>query len=463
MRRTNESTSFKGRLPVVLIAAVTGCCFCLASPVGVSGQTQRAAGSSAERRSLGAVGPAASSAVPVIRHASSAMPAAVHPSGALNRTRSKRRSRATLADLVHTEDLSLGLGSQPVLLGTQADAVFGTAPGAETRGPRSIAYSFGSGKADAPLAKQGSAGVGPTHITHRAVNANWLGLAAIRGLSPSNTASLGTDDMDSRLLNPGSAIVPINGDGSDPAVSWQGPTGTGGAGNWSTAGDWTGRVVPNNGGGLFYAVTIGNTATASTVTLNQNAAIDSLTLGSTATLQTDNAAARSLTIGSTNAAGSLSNAGTINWGNGGTLTLDISEASAGADITETNSGNINLSGSGVSLALNDGGKGSTFSFSGGGNITLAGGSIAGAHGDETLQNMDNIIQGSGTISNLTLVNYGYVYANSPQALNITPNSGGFTNYGELDVTGAGGMTVNTGLPTTPEATWASITRATTEQ
>ena len=227
-------------------------------------------------------------------------------------------------------------------------------------------------------------------------------------------------------------------------VSWQGSGGNGGAGNWGTKGDWSGGVVPNNTASLFYSVTIPSTTKASTVTLNQNATIDALTLGSTAVLQTDNATARSLTIGSAHAAGVVSNAGTINWWDGA-LTIDISQAGKGANVTEANSGNINLNGSNASLVLNDGGNGSTFTFTSNaayGNTTLAGGNIRGSNGDETLENQVNI-QGYGTISNLTLVNeYGSIEANGNAPLTITTNSGGFTNYGFVSTSGSGSLNVN---------------------
>src|ERR1700733_7714324 len=55
-------------------------------------------------------------------------------------------------------------------------------------------------------------------------------------------------------------------------------TWNGGTGNWSTSTDWTPNQVPNNGGGNTYDVTI-ESGGSDLVTLNQNAAITSLTLG----------------------------------------------------------------------------------------------------------------------------------------------------------------------------------------
>src|SRR5271157_3305309 len=62
-------------------------------------------------------------------------------------------------------------------------------------------------------------------------------------------------------------------------VSWNG-----GNGNWNTPGDWSGGVVPNNGGGKTYNVTISN-GEAETVNLNLSTTVSDLTLGSLATLQ----------------------------------------------------------------------------------------------------------------------------------------------------------------------------------
>ena len=61
-------------------------------------------------------------------------------------------------------------------------------------------------------------------------------------------------------------------------VNWNG-----GNGNWSASADWSGGVVPNNGGGQTYNVTISN-GTAETVTLDLGVTISDLTLGTSATL-----------------------------------------------------------------------------------------------------------------------------------------------------------------------------------
>jgi hypothetical protein len=66
-------------------------------------------------------------------------------------------------------------------------------------------------------------------------------------------------------------------------VNWIGPTGMGGDGNWSTASDWSGGVVPNNGGGTTYGVTITGATTVSTpfsdVSVDISPTVDSVNLG----------------------------------------------------------------------------------------------------------------------------------------------------------------------------------------
>src|SRR5579863_223275 len=118
------------------------------------------------------------------------------------------------------------------------------------------------------------------------------------------------------------------------AVSWNG-----GSGNWNTGADWSGGVVPNNGGGKTYNVTISN-GEAETVTLNLGVTVSDLTLGTSALLQST--ANDSLTIAS---GGTLTNSGTLNFTTtGSNLTID----SGG---TLTNNGTLNLEASGETLSV----------------------------------------------------------------------------------------------------------------
>ena len=216
-------------------------------------------------------------------------------------------------------------------------------------------------------------------------------------------------------------------------ASWNG-----GNGNWSNAKDWTPNGAPNNGGGTFFNAVINGTR-LDTITFDSSGTIiDSLSLGLGETLQ-DNGHSPTLTIGDPAfpAAGTLTNGGTINWRNGSILILDITAGNGSI----TSSGVINLTSS--TLKINDSGKGNSAVLSGGGTVNLSGALITGAFGDETLTNSSNIIQGSGTIRNLTVVNNALIKANASAPLSITPGSGGFTNNGTVNATGAGGLRINT--------------------
>ena len=216
-------------------------------------------------------------------------------------------------------------------------------------------------------------------------------------------------------------------------ASWNG-----GNGNWSNAKDWTPNGAPENGGGNFFNAVINGTR-LDTITFDSSGTIiNSLSLGLGETLQ-DNGHLPTLTIGDPafSAAGSLTNGGTINWRNGSTLILDITAGNGSI----TSSGVINLTSS--TLKINDSGKGNMAVLSGGGTVNLSGALITGAFGDETLTNSSNIIQGLGTIRNLTLVNNALIKANASAPLSITPGSGGFTNNGTVNATGPGGLRINT--------------------
>jgi hypothetical protein len=227
-------------------------------------------------------------------------------------------------------------------------------------------------------------------------------------------------------------------------------TWTAASSNWSAASNWNLDCTPNNGtpSGAFYDVTINN-GTGTIIFDNGSATVDTLTLGSNATLS-DNSGSEQLTIGSANAVGSLNNAGIISWGNGSgnTLTINVNSATASgappATFTETNSGAINLA-SGGTLSIGDGKRGDTISFSGGGTISLAGGTITSTPADTkvSLTNVDNTITGFGTISNLNVINSAGGTINATGGtLTISPNSSGFTNQGAVTIAGGGTLTVN---------------------
>ena len=115
------------------------------------------------------------------------------------------------------------------------------------------------------------------------------------------------------------------------------------SGHWSNPANWSTLTVPNNAGGTFYNAVINGTG-LDTITFDSSGTIiNSLSLGPGETLQ-DYGHSPTLTIGESAfpAAGSFTNSGTINWGNGSTLILDSSSV---------NNGIINVTG-GASLALN---------------------------------------------------------------------------------------------------------------
>ncbi len=137
--------------------------------------------------------------------------------------------------------------------------------------------------------------------------------------------------------------------------------------------------------------------------------------------------------------------GQINVTDGGTLTLQNTNAGTS---TITNNGNISVAGtsSAATMLLNDGNTASTFTLGGTGTLTLAGlGRVAGDYGDETLINgSSHTITGSGSITNLNLVNNGNITASNGGNLIIdATTTGSLTNNvsGNMNVADGGTMTI----------------------
>ena len=136
---------------------------------------------------------------------------------------------------------------------------------------------------------------------------------------------------------------------SFPAYGQVVATWTDSSGNWSSAGSWsTTPVVPNNSGGITYDVVINGTGT-NVVTFDvTGTVINSLNVGSGITFQ-DNGNAPTLRIVAPSTSGigtAFVNEGTLNWGNGANLSVDIS---SGDQFFSTNVANFTNS----TLAVED--------------------------------------------------------------------------------------------------------------
>jgi fibronectin-binding autotransporter adhesin len=230
---------------------------------------------------------------------------------------------------------------------------------------------------------------------------------------------------------------------SQTAVSWNG-----GNGGWNTGTDWSGGVVPNNGGGKTYNVTISN-GTAETVTLDLGVTISDLTLGTSATLQSS--ASNSLTIAS---GGTFTNSGTLNFNtganvltvqSGGSLinngAMTFSGTGSGLNVTGTTTNN-----SGHDLFI-EGGSTGTFTgnvnnsgvfetgFSGGSNTVTVSGAFTNNSGGQFLVNAANdLVTVSGTLTN-----------NNGATLQVN-GTGGVLNVNALS--NAGSLTVASGATLT---------------
>jgi len=200
---------------------------------------------------------------------------------------------------------------------------------------------------------------------------------------------------------------------------WSGPTGTGGNGNWSPAGDWSPATVPNNSGPNTYNVTISNGTTTETITLDISPTINNLTVGSDATLQSQGN--NSLTIAS---GGFLSNAGT--------LTFSTSGSSLKVNGSTTNTGAMNIEGgSTASLTGNVNNSGMFITGFSGGNNTV---NVTGAFTNNSGATLS--LEGSGDVANInTLSNSGKLSIGSGATLNLTGGGLGITDV-------VGGSTIN---------------------
>jgi hypothetical protein len=185
-----------------------------------------------------------------------------------------------------------------------------------------------------------------------------------------------------------------------------------GDGNWSTNGDWNPAFFPNS---TSTNVCIANGT--STVTLDTNASVANLQLSSGNTLTTN--PGTQLVV----AGGQILNAGQILVNSGGGLDSFLT---LGADTT--------LQGGGTVTLANVGGGGTSF--------------LDGTH---VLTNVDNTIQGAGTIGDST---FGFPLLINEAAGTINANTSGqellidgvfLNNAGQMKATGGGGLDFTEGI------------------
>ena len=207
-------------------------------------------------------------------------------------------------------------------------------------------------------------------------------------------------------VSSGGALIVSSGGVADPTTIFRGGTETIGAGGT----DDGARI--SGGGKLF--IQSGGTALDITI-FSGGSAINSAggTLDAVASL-TDS--------------GMLTNLGTINVEQGGTLTL--------AAVTISNAGAIALSGDAQATLLVE----SAVILAGGGKVALGGdgNNVISGSSTATLTNAGNTISGAGDIFGLNLVNSGTVNANNPgQTLFV--DAARIVNAGLLEDTAAGGL------------------------
>ncbi len=254
------------------------------------------------------------------------------------------------------------------------------------------------------------------------------------------------------------------------------------SGNWSSTGSWSPATVPNNSGPNTYNVTLLNSP-AVTITLDISPTIDTLTLDSSSTLQTN--------AGTTLTTTGVTNGGTIIFNNGNTLTVngsmttsDYLDLEFGSKLTVT--GSLTNSGQFYTNIQNKQGSGNTVTVTGTFANNSAGTTIIGFFNDTadvmnvgTLVNNGALTVGTGSTLNLTsqpngvtdvvqgstLDVYGTLKAGAAnglakltsvegllvvgngQAWSDTPTGGTLTisNTGELDLEKATSLTVNSNL------------------
>src|SRR3984957_7280200 len=252
-------------------------------------------------------------------------------------------------------------------------------------------------------------------------------------------------------------------------------------GNWNSTSSWSPAVVPNNGGGNTYDVTL-LSSPAVNITLNISPTIDTLTLDAGSVLSTDS--------GFTLTTTGVTNAGDIEFYNGNTLTVNGSittsnflDLDRGSKLIVTgnltNSGQLFTNNQNGVTAANTITVTGTFTNSSGGNTQIGqfndtsdvmnGGTLVNSGtliinpgAPLNLPNQPNgvtdVTSGSdleiygtfkaGTANGLANLNSieGQLVLGGGQTLTDTPGSGPLTNGGPLDLEEQRSMTVSRNLP-----------------
>ncbi len=207
-------------------------------------------------------------------------------------------------------------------------------------------------------------------------------------------------------------------------VQWIGPGGTGGNGAWSTAADWSGGVVPNDGNGNSYFVTLpsyySNGGIASYgVTLDMSPTIDGLTVDSGAGLSAGSGTTMHVTgdinvNGGILAGGAIRADGTIT-NNGGWVLAEIDQAPIMSTNFVQNDGFLNIILGGTmdvnDAIVNEG----QFIIAGGtlnGNLNVNGGALfAGCSSALPCIPIPAAINGSLTVANVAATSW--TFGNGP--------------------------------------------------
>ena len=210
------------------------------------------------------------------------------------------------------------------------------------------------------------------------------------------------------------------------------------SGHWSGTSSWNPAVVPNNGGGNTYDVTLLNSP-AVTITLDISPTIDTLTLDTGSTLQSDTSIA-----GTTLTTTGVSDDGKIQLSNGNTLTVNgaMTVGTTGyfdLDRASTLVVNGSLSNSGQFFT-------NAQSLNAGPNTVTVAGIFANNAGATA---RIGFVSTTANVMNVaTLVNNGSLYINSGATLNLTNQPNGVTDvaqgsaltvYGSLNAGTANGF------------------------